>query len=363
MKPNQILFFIAIILLTISCNTEIKKNPYKPRTIKEINLLKFDHKKFGMKSMNSIRSIEIIDSTAYFIAHGGKIYASYSNGNFLITPNDFFGEKIPNFRASAHSKNNLFTLSIESPAYLYKIMMDEKEGLKNPTLVYQEDGEKVFYDSMTFFDEQNGIAIGDPTEDCLSIILTEDAGNSWKKLPCNNLPKLIDGEALFAASNTNIAIIGNNAWIITGGKQSRVMHSSDKGKTWNITTTPLIYGTESTGGYSITFNDLKNGFICGGDYTNKKGNLKNKAITSDGGKTWELVADGKTPGYISCVQYVPKTEGKELFAVSTEGIYFSNNQGNSWVKVNDEGYFTIKFVDKNNAWLAGNGKIAKMKLE
>ena len=28
--------------------------------------------------------------------------------------------------------------------------------------------------------------------------------------------------------------------------------------------------------------------------------------------------------------------------------------------MSDEGYYTIRFVDTNDAWLAGNGKIAKM---
>ncbi len=355
--------FVLLLIIAFSCKKEVKQSNYKPRTIKSINLQKFDHQKFGLKKMNSIRAIEIIDSTAYFIAEGGKIYAFYTNGNFLITPNDFFREIQPNFRASGHSNNNLYALSIENPALLYQIKIDDKEGLKNPKLVYKEEGEKVFYDAMAFFDTQNGIAIGDPTEDCLSIILTNNGGNSWQKISCDNLPKLIEGEAVFAASNTNIAIYGDNAWLITGGKQSRVLHTADKGKTWNITSTPLLYGSESTGGYSIAFSDAKNGIICGGDYTKKSGNQKNKAITKDGGKTWQLVADGKAPGYISCVQYVPNTDGKEVFAVSTEGIYFSSDNGNSWLKVNNEGYFAIKFVDKNNAWLAGNGKIARMKLE
>jgi len=363
MKIKSLIYLLSILLLFFSCKKETQKTNYKPRTIKNINLQKFDHQKIGLKTMNSIRTIEVIDSTAYFMAQGGKIYAFYKNGNFLITPNDFFGNKLPNFRASGHSKDKLYALSIENPALLYQISLDKKEGLKNPKLVYTEEGKKVFYDAMAFFDEQNGIAIGDPTEDCLSIILTNNGGNSWQKIDCKNLPKLIDGETVFAASNTNIAIINNNAWIITGGKQSRVLHTADKGKTWNITSTPLIYGKESTGGYSIAFSDINNGIICGGDYTNKKANLQNRAITKDGGKSWQLIANGKEPGYISCVQYVPNTDGKELFAVSTEGIYFSNDKGSSWLKVNNEGYFTIKFIDKNNAWLAGHGKIAKLKLD
>ena len=215
---------------------------------------------------------------------------------------------------------------------------------------------------MAFLYDKYGIALGDPTENCLSILLTDDGGNSWKKMNCDELPKLIEGEAAFAASNTNIAIQGANAWVITGGMQSRVLHTKDFGKTWEIANTTLLAGTETTGAYSIAFNDESNGIICGGDYLNKSFNYSNKAITTDGGKTWENVADGVFPGYISCVQYVPDTEGKELFAVSTEGIYFSNTGGLSWIRVNKEGYYTIKFTDKNHAWLAGNGKIAKMVL-
>lgn len=359
------IIFLSFIFF-ISCKQEVKKADkptYTPREIKNITLQKFDHTKFGLKNLSSIRAIDLVDKTAFFFGEQGKIYAFYPNGNFLITPNDFFGNKKPNFRAGASAKNNLFALSIESPTLLYQIEMNNKDGLVNPKVVYTEEHEKSFYNAVAFFDDKNGIAIGDPTENCLSIILTKNGGNTWNKISCDKLPKLIEGEAAFAASNTNIAIQGSHAWIITGGVQSRVLHTPDMGKTWSITSTPIIEGTETTGAYSIAFNDLKNGFICGGDYTNKEINIANKAITSDGGKTWKAVADGLYPGYISCVQYVPNTDGKELFAVSTEGVYFSNNRGNSWIRVSKEGYYTIKFADKNNAWLAGNGKIAKMVLK
>ena len=365
MKYLKTILLLSLALL-FSCKNEVKKvvkSDYKPREIKNITLQKFDHTKFGLKSLSSIRAIELVDKTAFFIAEQGKIYAFYPNGNFLITPNDFFGDKKPNFRSGAHAKDKLYAMSIESPSLLYQITMNSKDGLTNPKLVYTENHKKSFYDAMAFFDENNGIAIGDPTDNCLSILTTKNAGNSWQKIDCSKLPKLIEGEAAFAASNTNIAIQGKHAWVITGGTQSRVLHTTNMGKTWDITNTPILSGSESSGAYSIAFNDKNNGFICGGDYTNKQANHSNKAVTTDAGKTWNLVADGLYPGYISCVQYVPNTDGKELFAVSTEGIYFSNNRGNSWIRVNKEGYFTIKFVDKNNAWLAGNGKIAKMVLK
>ncbi len=360
------IFLILIAIQLLSCKTELKKEviqAYEAREIKNITLQKFDHTKFGLKNLNSIRAIEIVDKTAFFAGEQGKIYAFYPNGNFLITPNDFFGKETPKFRSISHAKDKLYAMSIESPSLLYQITMNNKDGLTNPKLVYSENHKKSFYDAMAFFDDHNGIAIGDPTENCLSILLTQNGGKTWNKINCEKLPKLIEGEAAFAASNTNIAIVGTHAWIVTGGIQSRVLHTTDLGKTWTIANTPIIAGTESTGAYTIDFFDKNNGIICGGDYLNKQGNISNKATTIDGGKTWNLVADGLFPGYISCVQYVPNTQGKELFAVSTEGIYFSNNKGNSWIRVNKEGYYTINFIDENNAWLAGNGKIAKMILK
>jgi hypothetical protein len=43
------------------------------------------------------------------------------------------------------------------------------------------------------------------------------------------LPRTANGEAAFAASNTNIVIKGNNTWIVSGGMKARVFYSADKG--------------------------------------------------------------------------------------------------------------------------------------
>ena len=67
--------------------------------------------------------------------------------------------------------------------------------------------------------------------------------------------------------------------------------------------------------YSIDFYDEKMGFAIGGDYTKPNDTLANKIRTTDGGKTWQVVADGKGPGYRSCVQYIPNSNGKELVAI------------------------------------------------
>ncbi len=308
----------------------------------------------------SIRAIELIDrSTVWFAGSQGK-YGRIINSEIQIDSVSRDGN-YSHFRSIAFNGKHIFILSIEDPAVLYKIN-PSPDKISKPEIVYLEHHKNVFYDSMAFFDKQNGIAMGDPTEDCLSVILTKDAGNSWGKINCKQLPDVFEGEAAFAASNSNIAIFKKKVWLATGGKSARVFYSEDLGKNWTVVGSPIIQGSKMTGIYSIDFYDENNGIIMGGDWENKSGTKSTKASTKDGGKTWQLIANKEIPGYISCVQYVPKTRGKEIVAVSTEGIYYSGNKGESWKKISDEGFFSIRFIDKNSAWLSGNNKIAKMQL-
>jgi len=207
-------------------------------------------------------------------------------------------------------------LTIGSPARLLNIDADAQKV----KLLYKEDHPKAFYDSIDFWNDEEGIAIGDPTDRCLSIIITRDGGDTWVKVPCANLPKTKEGEAAFAASDTNIAIVGSHTWVATGGKTSRILYSSDKGKTWQVYDTPIVQGLETTGIYSVDFYDALNGFAIGGDYTKPDANKNNKIRTNDGGKTWLSVADGKGPGYRSCVQYVPNGNAKELVAIGFKWV-------------------------------------------
>lgn len=312
-----------------------------------------------LKSKSNFRAIEVLnDSTVWFANSDGKVGQVTKQGQVRYYP---FNDTLKrHFRAISSTKNNLFALTIGSPALLYRF---RKNDFNQPAqLVYSEKHPKVFYDAMQFINSKTGIAMGDPTDDCLSVLTTNDGGNKWTKKPCTNLPKSFDGEAAFAASNTNIAGYKNTVWIATGGLKSRIFISKNKGKSFEVYNTPFIQGKPTTGIYTVAFYKAKNGIICGGDYTDKKAMLNNKAITTNGGKTWQIVAKNKLPGYISCVQYIPNTKGKKLIAVSTEGIYYSKNAGKEWQKLSDKGFYTIRFIDKNTAFLGGRGTISLLKI-
>jgi len=271
-------------------------------------------------------------------------------------------KEITDFRSIAYANGSIYVLNAGTPANMYALNTFGYSATSN--LIYSENGEKVFYDSM-FIDAKTGlgIVVGDPTKDCLSVLLTENSGKSWQKISCDLLPKTVEGEAAFAASDTNVKIVDGVIYIISGGKKSRLFTSEDKGITWQVFDTPIIQGKAMTGAFSMDFYNKSKGIIVGGNYENQKDNSINKAITKDGGKTWEIVSKDKAFGYASCVQFMPNSRGKVLYTCGTSGVYYSTNFGEKWTKIlDDTDFYTLRFSGENNLYLAGKNKVTKIKI-
>ncbi len=262
----------------------------------------------------------------------------------------------PEFRSIVVTAEAVMILSVASPALLYR-STDQGQSWE---ITYQEDDTSAFYNAMAFWDDNDGIAVGDPIEGCLSVIRTHDGGLNWTKLSCEQLPTTADGEAGFAASNTNISLSGDNVWLVSGGAKARVFHSPDRGESWQVYETPIIQGGQMTGIFTSAFWDENKGVIFGGDWNAKEQNTKNKATSTDGGKTWQLVSDGAGPGYRSCVQYIPGSNGEEMLAIGSPGISYSADSGASWSHVSDSSFYTVRIPAPGTAWLAGAGKIGRM---
>ena len=268
--------------------------------------------------------------------------------------------KTTEFRSIAGTKEAVFILAVGNPAMLVKI---DKKTLQE-TIVYKEENEKIFFDSMHFADEMNGFAMGDPTADCLSFIKTTDGGNTWQKVTCDVLPKIIEGEAAFAASNTNLILRGKSIFMVSGGKQSRVFVSNDFGSIWNVYSTPIVQGASMTGIFTADFYDTKNGIVAGGNYEKQDQNWSNKATTIDGGKTWKLVSENGGSGYTSCIKYVPNSKGKKLVAVGGTGMFYSKNKGKTWVKFLDEtSFYAIQFESDTVFYATGKNQLVSFEID
>jgi photosystem II stability/assembly factor-like uncharacterized protein len=294
------------------------------------------------------------DSTCWFAGSNNKYGYTNNYGKTWkenIIKYDTFNL---DFRSISVTTNSVFILSIGTPALLFKI---DKKTL-NYKLVYNETNEKAFYDSMQFWDDENGIAVGDPTEHCMSILITKDRGDSWNKISCEYLPSSKEGEAAFAASNTNISLVDQKVFIATGGKEANLLIGSEYGKSWKKYKTPIKQGENMTGIFSLDNLSTDTAVIAGGDWSSKENTEKAMAITMDGGISWQLQENN--PGYTSCVQFVPKT--KTLVACSTTGIYYSNDFAESWRKVSEEGYYTFR-VSENGKYLYFSKKNKLLSIE
>jgi photosystem II stability/assembly factor-like uncharacterized protein len=229
------------------------------------------------------------------------------------------------------------------------------DGGKTWALQLKNSDPEAFYDALTFWDINNGLALGDPVKGQFQLLVTEDGGTNWKPLPWKKLPAALSHEGAFAASGTCLVTHGeNDVWFCTGGaKTARVFHSKDRGRNWSVSNTPIIAGADSAGIFSLAFRDRDHGMIVGGDYRKPNDAVATAAITSDGGKTWTLL-DKPFP-FRSCVAWAK--DG--WVAVGTSGSHFSQDGGATWKLLDRENYNSVGFTSTGEGWAVGpKGRIA-----
>lgn len=256
------------------------------------------------------------------VVSGEVAWASGTHGTYLRTLDGgwtWLAAQVPDATALdfrgviAFSANEAFLMSA-GPGEQSRIYRTG-DGGKNWQLEYAEKNPKGFLDSIAFWDDKHGVAIGDPITDesgklKFEVLLTED-GENWRPIPGAQMPDAREGEGAFAASNTCVAVIPSandaNIWFVTGGRAARVFHSGDRGKTWDVVETPIVHGKDSTGIFSIAFRDAMHGVIAGGDYKRPNDDGPNLAFTQDGGKTWKL-SELHPLAYFSAAAYDRRAE-------------------------------------------------------
>ncbi len=228
------------------------------------------------------------------------------------------------------------------------------------TLQFANADAEAFFDAMAFWDADHGIAVSDSVKDAFVIITTADGGKTWSRVPAEDLPPALPNEGAFAASGTNVTVLGtSHAWFGTGAAaRARVLRTADRGRTWQIAETLLAAG-QSSGIYSVAFRDAEHGVIVGGDYAKEREAVDNAAVTSDGGKTWSLVKGLR--GFRSVVAHVPGSKSSYI-AIGPQGGDLSRDDGRTWSELPDPGFDTFSFVRGTTlGWGSGNrGTIGRL---
>jgi photosystem II stability/assembly factor-like uncharacterized protein len=222
------------------------------------------------------------------------------------------------------------------------------------TLQFTNDDPKAFYDAMSFWDADHGLAMSDSVDGRFVILTTRDGGAHWTRVPADALPPALPNEGAFAGSGTNIAVLGRDrAWIGTGAStKSRVLRTSDGGRTWAIADTPLV-ASASAGIFSVAFRDSTHGVLVGGDYRKETDATDAAAVTSDGGATWTLSSG--LSGFRSVVAHLPG-DNASWIAVGPKGADVTQDDGKTWTKVDGDGYHAFSFAPHARVgWGVGEG--------
>jgi photosystem II stability/assembly factor-like uncharacterized protein len=186
-----------------------------------------------------------------------------------------------------------------------------------------------------YFDANNGLAIGDPTNGYWEIYTSNDGGVTYSRIPSSSLPLPLNNEFGYLSQFT---YSGDSIWFTTSA--GRMVHSSNRGVTWNVYQSPLsdFGGTTIFG--DIAFATVDRGVI----QTNTGGIFK----TTDSGQTWNnVVFTGIGTPYGGAIAYIPGTLHMVSVGgdVNFAGSSYSMDDGITWVNIDTDQHVDTAFFN------------------
>lgn len=209
-----------------------------------------------------------------------------------------------------------------------------------------------FINAIFFFDDNNGIFLGDPKNSKWGIGISSDGGASWQ--PVLGVPLPNNGETGLVNSTFRK---GNKLWF--GTTTGRVFFSTNRGRSWSFGNIPNAVAVAN-----IAFVDSLNGIAV---YTEQDISVvtatRYLATTNDGGKTWKprqynFTQNGFTPVYL----YSPENSGQIYLLARGGEVFATMDLGGTWVPVLNEYTGTIS-IGADVVWQKTNIRLWELGLK
>lgn len=261
----------------------------------------------------------------------------------------------------AFSEDEAFVLSIGSgsDSRIYRT----EHGGASWSLSFRNEDPNAFFDCLSFWDRERGIAFSDSHDGEFTLIRTMDGGATWTRIDPAAVPDARPGEGAFAASGTCIVTRPNGlAWFVTGasGVDTRVIRTTDYGRTWMEAATPIASRAATEGISSAAFLDDLQGAVFGGDFTQVDSVYANVAVTNDGGQSWRRTGPVPLGGAVFGGSAVPGMPNPTWIAVAPTGSAWSEDNGASWQPIDTTDYWTVTILGPDAGWAAGPGRISRL---
>jgi len=289
-------------------------------------------------------------SVVWASGSNGKVAKSVDGGNtFRWISVEGFAKR--DFRdIEAFDSSTAIIMAVDTPA----IILKTTDGGKTWRKVFEDFRPGMFLDAMDF-SGNNGVVIGDPINGKVFMAVSNDKGDSW--MPKETLDNMMDGEAFFASSGSNIKIIdakrNSKSLFVSGGMQSRLFFNG------NAIKLPMQSGKNSTGANGLALHpNQQQGIIIGGDFANDK--RSDSALLLFSLYPTVKFSNPVTPpsGYKSAAVYLSSST---VLSCGTSGVDLSFDGGLNWKNISNLGFHVAaKSPDGKLAMLAGgNGRVAR----
>ena len=211
-----------------------------------------------------------------------------------------------------------------------------------------------FANVVYFFNENEGVSMGDPVNGYFEIYTTTNGGANWTRV--GSSPALIPFDPEDYGLTNQFTTLGNTIWF--GTTFGRIIKSTDKGLTWTVSQSPIPDfggGINGDGSGDLAFTDQSNGLLQTDAYELYK--------TSDGGVTWtpiEVQADTKLKNFgIAAIPGLVNTYisvGEDLETSPERGSAYTLDGGVTWYNIDDAEQVdggVVQFKSPTNGFCSG----------
>lgn len=305
----------------------------------------------------SVRAIEAWNDQVFWM--GGdhfRVASSYDGGRTwkidTLIPPGVITEPLQYRSIELLDDSTVLVLSAGSPGVLWKT----SDAGQNWKIVWHEDHPGVFMDAIAFNQDGFGWMFGDPFDGAFAIYRSINRGEEWIRIDADLLPKPLETEGGFAASDQLIAFNGLCVFVATGGPKNRILRSCDQGKSWDWVASPLTKKGIMTGGMGITFKDESTGFIVGGDWEKPEDNTQSIGRTFDGGSTWVNFMPSNNPGHRTSIAFLPGgKEENNLLLAGRKGVDMLYR--GKWERISDLGFYSVIPIPGSKKYLLSGAGI------
>lgn len=299
----------------------------------------------------SLRGLAVVDDRVAWVSgtrgHVGRTTDGGASWSFARVA----GHEERDLRdVEAFSAERALVVAVASPG----LILETVDGGATWTERFRDERPEVFLDGIDCAGERC-VAFGDPIGGRFHLVVSDDAGRSWRAMEG---PAALDGEAAFAASGRSIRIGADGRIRLgTGGAAARVLLETADG--WQAATTPLAAGEATRGLFALA--ELGDGrwVAVGGDFRAEEERAGTAALSDDGGRTWRP-AEALPGGYRSAVEPVGE---QRLIATGPSGTDVSDDGGRTWRPLAADGFHVVARARSGAlVLLAGaDGRLARLR--